>query len=459
MMQENNIPNPLDTVCDLKWNYPIFNMERGEFRSCCRTPSNKITEESLQKFGIDAFSNSDREKQERLDLINGVKIKPCQSCWNLENKDMKSPRHTNERFHWFMKKQQVIPNELEYSDDTLLKYLDSIKHLDHPALKSTTPYMVEISLGNTCDMKCMYCSHHYSTQWATEKIKYGEITQLQYDREFPKAPPSFNDKFWEWFDEIGRHHLMRVGIIGGEPLIMPEFYKFVEKLIDSVSQITRKNKMIFWIVTNMNTPPNYLEKLLKFFPRLTEVFDIELLVSLEATGKKAEYIRNGLSWDRLERNLDKILSRTDLKFNFGFIISTNILSVGNFKDFITFAEDIYRKYNRPVALKHNVVSFPDWQSPFVLTPDFADHIDDCIAYMKTKENEMPIITHDLYGQWGQYIIFLENLSTSIRNGTGDKTKERKKFVEWFNTFDERRKLNLLETFPEYTAFYNYCKTL
>ena len=83
-MTDKNIPiTPLDTVCDLKWNYPIFNMERGEFRSCCRTPSNKITEESLQEFGIDAFSNSDREKQERLDLINGVKIKPCQSCWNL----------------------------------------------------------------------------------------------------------------------------------------------------------------------------------------------------------------------------------------------------------------------------------------------------------------------------------------------------------------------------------------
>jgi hypothetical protein len=79
--------------------------------------------------------------------------------------------------------------------------------------------------------------------------------------------------------------------------------------------------------------------------------------------------------------------------------------------------------------------------------------------MKTKESEMPIITHDLYGQWGQYIIFLENLSTSIRNGTGDKTKERKKFVDWFNTFDERRKLNLLETFPEYAEFYKFCKEL
>jgi sulfatase maturation enzyme AslB (radical SAM superfamily) len=358
-----------------------------------------------------------------------------------------------------MKRQGVIPSKEEYTNESLLTHIESINSVDHPALKSNTPYMVEISLGNTCDMKCMYCSHHYSTQWATEKIKYGEITQIQYDKEFPKAPPIFDEKFWEWFNKIGRFHLGRIGIIGGEPLIMPEFYRFVEKLIDSVSKIQRKEKMIFWIVTNMNTPPNYLEKLLKFFPQLTEVFNVELLVSLEAVGKKAEYIRNGLSWDRMMTNLDKILSRKDLQFNFGFIISTNILSIANFKDFITFTEEIYHKYDRPVALKHNVVSFPEWHSPFLLTPDFADHIDYCVEYMKFKEPEMPIIEHDYFGRWDQYIIFLENLSKSIKENTDDKTELRKKFFRWHSTYDHRRNQNMYEVFPEYKEFFDLCRDL
>jgi len=461
-MSNQIIPiSPLKTVCDLKWNYPIFNMERGEFRSCCRTPSNKITEDNLQNLGIDAFLNNPKELSDRLDLIQGIKTKDCKSCWNLEEKNMKSPRHTPERFFGFMKKQQAIPYNEPFSDDSLLASLNTINSVDHLALRSNTPYMLEISLGNTCDMKCMYCSHHYSTQWASEKIKYKEITQERYDREFPKAPPSFNEKFWEWFDTIGRFHLMRLGIIGGEPLIMPEFYTFVEKLISSVTEIKEKrsSKMTFWIVTNMNTPPNYLEKLLKFFPKLTEVFNIELLVSLEAVGKKAEYIRNGLNWDRMVNNLDKILSRKDLKFDFGFIISTNILSIGNFKEFITFTEDIYQKYGRPVALKHNIVSFPEWQSPFLLTPDFADHIDYCIEYMKFKESEMPIVTHDFYGRWDQYIIYLENLSKSIRENTEDKTELRKKFIEWHTVYDERRRQNMYEVFPEYKDFFDMCRGL
>jgi hypothetical protein len=158
-------------------------------------------------------------------------------------------------------------------------------------------------------------------------------------------------------------------------------------------------------------------------------------------------------------NLDKILSRNDLQFNFGFIISTNILSIANFKDFITFTEDIYHKYNRPVALKHNVVTFPEWHSPFLLTPDFADHIDYCVEYMKFKEPSMPIIEHDYYGRWDQYIIFLENLSKSIKENTDDKIELRKKFFKWHSTYDERRNQNMYEVFPEYKEFFDLCRDL
>lgn len=452
--------DPMNTICDLKWNYPIFNMDRGEFRSCCRTPSNTVTEDELQANGINAFSNSPREKHSRLNLINGIRDGNCQSCWNLEDRGIKSPRHTPERFHWSMKRQGVVPADDEYTEDSLKTFLSSIKELDHPALSSNKPYMLEISLGNTCDLKCMYCSHHYSTQWATEKIKYGEITQEQYDREFPKAAPSFDAKFWEWFNKVGRFHLHRLGIIGGEPLIMPEFYTFVDKLISSVDQISkfRKRKMTFWIVTNLNTPANYLEKLFNYLPKLIEVFNVEVLVSMESLDKKAEYIRNGVNWNRFIGNLDKLLSRTDLKFDFGFIMSINALNVASMKNFIEFTDGLYDKYKRPVALKQNIISFPSFQSPMILTRDFADYLDQAVEYMKTNVDRMPIVD-DYYGRYDQYIIYLENLANSLRTNTGDYTLDRKTFSTWFNTYDERRKLEFLEVFPEYVEFHKLCKGL
>jgi organic radical activating enzyme len=245
--------------------------------------------------------------------------------------------------------------------------------------------MLEISLGNTCDMKCMYCNHHYSTQWATEEIKLGRISQEQYDREFPKAPDIFNEKFWEWFNEAGVY-CTRIGIIGGEPLIMPSFYEFVDKLIEAKRNSLVKTETCLWIVTNLNTPKNYLEKLLQYLPKMTETFKVEILVSLESVGTRAEYIRSGLDWNKFNKNLDTLLSRKDVKFNFGFIPTLNALSISSIKDFVMFTEDLYNKYGRPVSIKQNIVTFPIQHSPTVLTPEFGKYIDECVEYME-KNNK------------------------------------------------------------------------
>jgi hypothetical protein len=215
--------------------------------------------------------------------------------------------------------------------------------------------------------------------------------------------------------------------------------------------------MTFWIVTNLNTPPNYMNKFLQYLPKLTEHFDVEILGSMEAVNDRAEYIRNGLNWERFVGNLDKILG-SECNFEFGFISSVNALSIATTLDFIKFTEDLYKKYNRPVALKQAVVNDPSHQSPFILPTEFANYIDQAVAYMQERVDIMPNVS-DYYGRWDQYIIFLQNLANSLRNNTQDRTHDRKRFFSWFNQFDERRKLNFVETFPEYKEFFNMCKGL
>ena len=458
IVDSNNHTDPFNTICDLKWNYPIFHMERAEFRSCCRTPSKPITDEMIDRLQTDAFLNNELMLQSRLDLVQGNRHNDCESCWGLEDAGMSSPRHDANKFWHQLQKTKTVEYYQQYSDEALRLEMSKITSEDHPALKSHFPYMLEVSLGNTCDMKCMYCNHIYSTQWATERIKYGEITQEQYEIEFPKASPKFEEYYWKWFDTV-KLHLGRIGAIGGEPLIMPEFYRFIEKSIEAIEPIKhlRKKKMTFWIVTNLNTPPNYMNKFLQYLPKLTEHFDVEILGSMEAVNDRAEYIRNGLNWERFVGNLDKILG-SECNFEFGFISSVNALSIATTLDFIKFTEDLYKKYNRPVALKQAVVNDPSHQSPFILPTEFANYIDQAVAYMQERVDIMPNVS-DYYGRWDQYIIFLQNLANSLRNNTQDRTHDRKRFFSWFNQFDERRKLNFVETFPEYKEFFNMCKGL
>jgi len=455
--------DPIDTVCEFKWNYPIFQMDRGEFRSCCRTPSYPVTESELQEKGHNAFLNSDRLKQSRLDLINGVRHEDCRTCWSLEDKGMQSPR-IPENFWYFMRRSGMISKEdleKDYDPDIVRTELTKVTTLDHRFLNARKPYMLELSLGNTCDMKCMYCNHHYSSQWATEMIKNGEITQEQYDRELPTPAPSFETKFWEWFDNVGRLHIHRVNIIGGEPLIIPKFYEYVELMKEKMARVKHLPNVVrptLCIVTNLNTPPNYFNRFMDRLEALTEVFDIEILISAESLGDRAEYIRNGIDWNRFESNINKLFSRKDVKFTVGFLMSISALSIATTKEFVQWATELSKKYDRTVHFKQNIVNYPKNQTPLLLPPKFAKYIDDAIEYMEEHVDSMPIAT-DFSGRYDQYILFLKSLSDSMKNNTDDYTFDRKSFHYWFSEFDKKRNLNFEKTFPEYAEFYNLCEKL
>ena len=452
--------DPVDTVCEFKWNYPIFQMDRGEFRSCCRTPSRPVTEEQLQEKGIDAFLNSDHLKQSRLDLINGIRHSDCKTCWGLEDKGMKSPREPKQ-FWNFMQREEMIPTEKKSSSlnvDVMNEALAKVTTTDHKFITSKKPYMLELSLGNTCDLKCMYCNHHYSTQWATELIKTGEITQEQYDREFPAAAPSFENKFWEWFDRIGRLSIHRVNIIGGEPLIIPKFYEYIDIMKDKLKpleNISNRNKPVLCVVTNLNTPPNYFKRFMDRLPAITEVFNVEILISMESLTERAEYIRNGLDWKRFTSNVDALFSRKDVKFNTGFLMTVSVLSIATTKDFIQYATEMSKKHDRPIHLKQNIVNYPKWHSPMILPPSFAKYLDNAVEYMEENVTSMPD-TVDFFGRYDQYIIFLKSLSESIKNNTGDYSADKAAFLKWFTSYDKIRNLNFKKTFPEYINFWDDC---
>lgn len=452
--------DPLDTACELKWTYPIFNLSRGEFRSCCRTPSNRISQEELDAHGIDAFLNSPKQLRDRHELVQGIRTEDCSACWRVEESGATSFRQ-GQRKVWRMLKDagQLSHEEMnsQYTDDRLRQRLARITSATDPALLSHRPTMLEISLGNTCDMKCMYCNHHYSSQWGAEEIKLGRITQEQYDREFPKAPNGFGDRFWEWFENIGAGSLERIGIIGGEPLIMPEFYDMAERLHGVLKDAGRDTKPTLWIVTNMNTPLNYLTRFMEWFPRLTDVMDVEILVSMESVGRRAEYIRNGVNWERFTSNIDRILERRDVAFDFGFIPTINILSITSLLDFIKFTEDLHHRHGKPVAVKQNVVSYPQVHSPFILTPDFADHLDDVVSYMTPRIPQQPLVK-DRMGRWDSFVEFITPVANGIRNNNQDRTEMRRRFADWVDDFDRRRNLDFKQVFPEYAAFYDLCRS-
>lgn len=444
----------------MRWDYPVFNIHRAEFRNCCKVAPKRIYEQDLEERGTDAFANSDQEIRSRFDLVQGIQAKECRHCWLLENKGVKSLRNAVAPEQFWHK--IIVPFRkitTPYSDDALRAELAKIT-IDDPILRADIPRTLEIVLGPLCDMKCTYCSRLYSTQWGVEDVKWGVITQEQYNNQSVNVPPVYTAKFLEWIDKI-KSGVYRISILGGEPLINPEFYQFIDYFIESFSDLPLNDgkKPEFFISTNLNTSPNYFEKFFKSFPRMSEIFTIHFAVSMESYGKRAEYIRNGLNWERFNSNVESILSKTDLDYKFTFVQTANTLSVAGTKEFIEYVAMLYRKYGRPIGLGNNIVDWPPYQRPNILTPDFANYLDDCVEYMKAQQDIIDVSHKLKFDTWEKYIEFLESLSYNIKTNTDDRTAHRREFASWFDTFDQRRELNLLSTFPEYTDFYNFCKSL
>jgi hypothetical protein len=299
----------------------------------------------------------------------------------------------------------------------------------------------------------MYCNHVYSSQWATEGLKNKRLSIQDYKAAISKPEEKFTKLFWEWVDAEAKHSLDRIGVIGGEPLITPEFYDFADRLLETYKDVPHNDTTI-WIVTNMNSEAKYFDKFIDYIPKLNKKFKLEIHISIESTHEQAEYIRNGLDWNVFENNVDRLfdLTKNINRVTIAFLPSINALSIPRFKNFLMWVYELSKKYNKIPMLKQNIVNYPQPHSPFILPKEFADYLDSAIECLYTIQKNIP-----RFSEWESYNVFLTDLRNSIRNGGEGKTELRGKFFNWFGDFDKLRNLNFKETFPELIEFYNLCE--
>lgn len=443
-----------NSVCQLRWGYPNISLTRSEIRTCCKTPFQTVNKSDIDQYGTNLFLNTQYQKERRLEMLKGIRHSDCKQCWQLEDQGAKSLRgNTHENFVSFATQRNMFD---EFPNQTLDEISESVD-INNLILESHRPFMLEVSLGNTCDMKCMYCNHIYSSQWATESLKNNRISLEVYENAATKPNQEFIDLFWKWVNEEAKHSLDRIGIIGGEPLITPEFYNFLDRLLVTYEDVP-KNDTIIWVVTNMNATENYFNRFMEFIPKLKDKFVLEIHISMESLGDQAEYIRNGLNWERFEKNVNKLfeIASGNEKIELSFLPSISALSIPRYKEFLQWVFSLCMKHKKPAMLKQNIVTFPNCHTPFVLDNQFADYLDPAIDWMKSVQNEMPEF-RDKFGRWDIYNEFLIDLRNSIRNNNKDYSNLKKEFYRWFSDFDNLRGLDFTKTFPELKNFYEQCR--
>jgi len=441
------------TFCLAKWHHTTIYMHRGQTHSCYHPKPHDIPLEEL-KYTPSVLHNTPTKIDERVEMLNGDKPEGCQYCWNVESMgdDYVSDRK--------------IRNSSIYTEERF----DEI--LDNPPDYKINPEYIEIAFSNECNFKCGYCHPMHSSMFYNEIKKHGKYETVKnhdcdiewftnYDDE--ETNP-YVAAWWRWWPEVSKT-LNILRITGGEPILHKTTWRLFEEL-----KRDPKPHLEININTNLGYASRRVQKLADTVKELQDnncIRQFKMFTSIDTWGKRAEYLRTGLDLNIWEKNQDIYVR--GVKSHITHMVTFNILSVASFKGYLEKVLEWRAKYDDiiPNGLgSDDTVRKIRFDTPYLKEPiqydmhilpkeEFLPYFDECLQFIKDNivEDDTKMFSELEYERFRRVRDYFANTqydSRKIEQGRID-------FYNWFTEYDKRRDVNFLETYPEYTDFWNLCK--
>lgn len=216
------------------------------------------------------FTDTVRHRM-RDDARNNIRHQGCKKCWTEEDLGLTSLRQFAEKWYPTDSDNFSFINEFGDTEDIPIFHL-------------------ELRLGNFCNLKCIMCTEGSSSSVLAERVQhqdlYRTIDIYPYN---PHITPWWEDQRFLDFCEQRLHRIKRINFTGGEPFIIPEVLTVLDRIDKSVTVSFN---------TNLTKVSNQLIKHLKKFST------VEIIVSLEGTGVKNDYVRYPSDWLTIKNNID-----------------------------------------------------------------------------------------------------------------------------------------------------------
>ena len=433
-----------------------MHLQMGETHSCHHPSTHKIPLEELKR-NPSALHNTKFKKQKRKEMLTGQRPSECDYCWNVEdNSDAFSDRVYKSAEPWSLDHMQEITNSDWRTD--------------------FNPRYVEVAFSNACNFKCSYCGPSYSSAWVQEAKKFGgyptldNFNNLEYLESVGKMPINHKDHnpyveaFWKWWPDLYRDlHTFR--ITGGEPLMSPDTWKVLDYIIDNPNP--NKNLSLA-INSNLGIPDKLVDRFIEKIKRITEedkVREFIVFTSCDSVGKQAEYIRDGLDYNRFKGNVEKIMEQCP-KVNITFMVTYNALSVPNYDKFIKQVYEWKTEFTSPdrywpgaLLLDTSYLRFPTHQAVKVLPQEFGKNIFQ--QAQLTEHLAAPLYNHKYPGYTDVEISKIKRIHDWFKSPEAEAEVKRRRFsfYHFFTAHDKRRGTDFCKTYPELADFYHSCKDI
>ena len=442
-------------MCLAKWTQVTLQLQTGHNHSCHHPRTHKISEKEITR-NPSALHNTQYKKLRRREMLTGKRPVECDYCWGVED--------NSDRFS-----DRVFKSNESWSKP----HFDEIVNADWR--ENINPRYVEVAFSNACNFKCSYCGPPYSSTWMQEIKKHGayptsdrfnSMEGMEAENKVPilhTEPNPYVDAFWKWWPDLYRDlHTFR--ITGGEPLLSKDTWKVLDYIIDEPNP--NKNLQLA-INSNLGIPDNLVDNFIEKIQRIEDeerVKEFIIFTSVDTWGEQAEYIRNGLDFNRHWDNMNKILEKCP-RVNLTIMSTYNALSVPNYDKLVKGVYDLKTQYgssdrywNSAVFLDSSYLRYPSHQTVQVLPKEMSDLIykqTQLIEYFATPNFETRLIGYSDIEVQKLKRIYDWMISTDY-----DKiTPQRQNFYRMFSEHDKRRGTDFCKTFPELEQFYMECKDL
>ena len=313
------------TFCVLPWIH-FATRPNGDMRLCCSANASGAGENHTvglvknekgqpANFGREtpmSAWNNEYMKDVRLTMLEGKIPASCSKCIAEESRGVASKRIW-ETGSWM--EDGIDVEEL-------------IKQTEEDGTVPEKLVYLDLRLGHTCNLKCVMCSPHDSSQWVGDHKKMYPLfqakelkEQMSWDRKEFNNKWHENPDFWkEMYAQIP--NLKQVYFAGGEPLMIREHKWFLEEIIRQ----GYADKILIRYNTNGLLVDDEIIELWKKFKKVKVGF------SIDAVGDRNYYIRYPSDWATIERNLHK-LDNTPDNIQVSIATAIQILNIKHLADF------------------------------------------------------------------------------------------------------------------------------
>lgn len=439
--------------CLAKWTQVTMHLHNGLTHSCHHPSPHKIPIRELEH-NATALHNTRFKKLRRREMLKGERPKECEYCWKIED----SSNSYSDR---------IFKSSEPWSESCF----DEIKNLAWD--ENYTPKYVEVSFSNICNCACSYCGPTFSSQWLDEIIEYGSyptstnynnIENLKERGELPIENWEDNpylEAFWKWWPDLYKNlHTFR--ITGGEPLLSKDTWKVLDYILTTE---TPNRSLNLSINTNLMVRQSTVSKLIDKLEKMineNRVNEVIIFTSCDSWGEQAEYIRDGMSFDIVMRNIETILQRLP-KVTVNIMTTYNALSVFGFDKLIDKVFELKEKYHNnerywisAVQLDTSYLRWPEHQSVKILTKEQKELI--LNSAKKAFYYAIPEFTRDYFGFSDTEVQKIKRIyDYAISEDGFDVKKNRMDFVKFVDEYDKRRGTDFLKTFSEMEKLYKDVK--